>query len=214
MLGEAPMNNIPHSPRTTFNPEGRAPTVHESAFIHPMAVLVGDVIIGSHVMVAPFASIRADEGTPFHIGAGSNVQDGVVMHALESTGSHLMKNTFEVHGKRYSVYIGERVSLAHQCQVHGPALVEDDSFIGMQSFVFRSRIGKGSVVEPGAKVIGVTVPAGRFVPAGTVINDQKAADDLPAIDEGYSLRALNADVVRVNTELAQSYNREAEKLRS
>ncbi|MBN1282169.1 MAG: carbonic anhydrase [Proteobacteria bacterium] len=206
MIVEPPMTNITSNPATSFNPRGRGPSVHRTAFVHPMACVIGDVIVGANVMVAPFASLRADEGTPFHIGAGSNVQDGVVIHALESTGSHAEKNTCEVHGKRYSVYIGERVSLAHQCQIHGPCLIEDDCFVGMGSFVFRSSLGRGSVIEPGAMVMGVVVPSGRYVPAGAVLREQGRADDLPKIDAAYPLRSLNAEVVRVNIELARAYN--------
>ena len=173
-----------------------------------MAVVIGDVEICAEVMVAPFVSIRADEGSPFHIGAKSDVQDGVIMHALETDGEYFQRNTLEVKGKRYAIFIGERVSLAHQCQIHGPALVEDSCFIGMQAFVFKSQIGEGSVVEPCAKVIGVEVPKGRYVPAGAVIKDQSKADDLPVIDENYPLKDLNAEVVKVNNELATAYKKE------
>jgi len=199
------MKNVAANPVTAFNAVSRQPSISGTAFVHPMACVIGDVIIGAHVMVAPLASVRADEGTPFHIGAGSNVQDGVIMHALESTGDHLEANTYEVHGKRYAIYVGERVSLAHQCQIHGPALVEDDCFIGMQAFVFRSRVGRGSVIEPGARLMGVEVPAGRYVEAGRTVSTQGEADDLRPIDEGYPLKALNAEVVRVNCELARAY---------
>jgi len=198
------MKNIRPNPETSFNPDSAEPRIYPTAYIHPLAAVIGDVEIGAEVMVAPGASIRADEGTPFFIGKRANVQDGVVIHALETNGNG--KNTFDVGGRNYSVYVGERVSLAHQCQIHGPAVVEEDSFVGMQAFIFKSRIGRGSVVEPGAKVMGVTVGQAKYVPAGRVIREQREADDLPAIDENYPLRALNAEVVKVNVELARAYN--------
>lgn len=200
------MNHIRSNPETSFNERSREPRIYPTAYVHPLAAVIGDVQIGAEVMVAPGASIRADEGTPFFIGNRSNVQDGVVMHALETGGRHQGQNVFEVGGGRYAIYIGERVSLAHQCQVHGPSVVENDCFIGMQAFVFRSVVGRGSVVEPGAKLMGVRVGQARYVPAGSIVRTQAEADALPDIDEDYPLRALNAEVVMVNVELARAYH--------
>lgn len=202
------MKNIYKNPVCSFSEVSKAPKIDDSAYIHPMAVVVGDVHIGKSVMVAPFASIRCDEGTPFYIGDGSNVQDGVVFHALETFGEHLEANTFDVGGERYAIFVGKNVSLAHQCQLHGPVVIEDETFVGMQSFVFRSQVGKGCVIEPGAKVIGVNIESGRYVAAGRIIDTQKLADGLPEITDDYPNRNLNAGVVEVNAELASAYNKD------
>ena len=196
---------------TSFNPDVNLPRFRETAFVDPMASIIGDVQLGAGVYVAPFASIRADEGQPIAIGEESNVQDGVVLHALETEahGMPVPNRTYVVEGKQYAVYVGKRVSLAHQSQVHGPARVDDDVFVGMQALVFKSWIGRGTVVEPGARVIGVIVPPGRYVPAGTVLTDQKLADKLPEITEEYPFRGLNEAVVHVNTSFAESYGRAA-----
>ena len=67
----------------------------------------------------------------------------------------LPENEVEVDGKPHSVYIGDRVSLAYQSpQVHGPAKVGNDTFVGMQALVFRAELGNRVVVEPGAKTSG------------------------------------------------------------
>ncbi len=199
------MNHIAPNPVTSFRPESISPCIDPSAFVHSLAAVIGDVTVGAEVFVAPGASLRADEGSPFFFGARCNVQDGVIAHALETHGEHFEQNTFEVEGKRYAIFVGKQVSLAHQCQLHGPVVVEDDAFIGMQAFLFRSRVGRGCVVEPGARLIGVTVAPGRYVSAGMVVATQEAADALGVIDETYPLRALNAGVVEVNTELARAY---------
>lgn len=192
---------------TGFNPDVNTPTFDPSSFVDPMASVIGDVAIGAEVFVAPFASIRGDEGQPVSIGAASNVQDGVVIHALETTahGKALPGRTYEVDGVPYAVYVGKRVSLAHQSQIHGPARIDDEVFVGMQALVFKAWIGRGSVVEPGARVVGVTVGPGRYVPAGTVLTDQVAADRLPLITETYAFRDLNEAVVHVNTSFAKGY---------
>ncbi len=193
---------------TDFNAEVDTPRVAGTAYVDRLASVIGNVELGERVFVAPLASVRGDEGQPIHVGAHSNVQDGVVIHGLETehAGAPNAQNTYEVDGQAWSVYVGERVSLAHQSQVHGPAWVEDDAFVGMQALVFKARVGKGCVIEPAAKVIGVNIPPGRYVPAGAVIATQAAADALPEITFSYGLKDLNEGVVHVNTSLADAYS--------
>ncbi|MGB4269004.1 MAG: carbonic anhydrase [Spirochaetota bacterium] len=185
------------------------PVVDETAYVHPLAAVIGNVIIGKHVMVAPFASVRGDEGQPIFVGDDSNVQDGVIIHALETehNGHAIEKNLVEANGGKYAVYIGSRVSLAHQVQIHGPAYVGDSSFIGMQSLVFKAKVGKNCVVEPKSLIMGVTIPDGRYVPAGSVIKTQNDADALPVIDVNYPFKSLNDGVIHVNVSLAEGYRK-------
>lgn len=190
--------NIMPNPVTSFTPQKRLPNIMPNTAIHPQASVIGQVIISPDVNVAPFASIRGDEGTPIYIGRGTNVQDGVVIHGL--------KHGRVTHDNReFSVYIGENTSLAHQAQVHGPAKIGNNVFAGMQSFVYKSEIGDNVVIEPTAKVIGVKVAPNRYVPAGEVIKTQEQADKLPVIDENYANKHMNEEVVEVNKELAHSY---------
>jgi carbonic anhydrase/acetyltransferase-like protein (isoleucine patch superfamily) len=84
--------------------------------------------------------------------------------------------------------------------------VGNDSFIGMQALVFKAEIGDRVVVEPGAKIIGVKIESGRYVPTGAVITKQSDADALPKITDDYPFKSLNEAVVHVNTQLADGYN--------
>ncbi|MEW6191775.1 MAG: carbonic anhydrase [Bacillota bacterium] len=200
--------NIRPNVVTSFNPTAEAPVIAEDAYVDPMASVIGNVEIGPKVYVAPFASVRGDEGQPIYVGEGSNIQDGVVLHALETeeNGEAVEKNLVEYGGKKYAVYVGKHVSLAHQAQVHGPALVDDGTFIGMQALIFKAQVGKGCVVEPGARLLnGVKVPDGRYVPAGTVVTTQEQADNLPKITDDYPLKNLNQGVLHVNEQLAEGY---------
>jgi carbonic anhydrase/acetyltransferase-like protein (isoleucine patch superfamily) len=188
-----------HTPKT----EARAQQAHagvsdaarvaKSAQVDAAARVSGGVEIGENVFVAPLASVRGDEGQPIHLGAQSNVQDGAVIHGLAT------EPGYEVEGRTWSVYVGERVSIAPQAQVHAPAWIEDGVFVGMQALVWKARVGQGCVIEPGAKVIGVNVPPGRYVPAGAVITTQSAADGLPEITFSYGLKDLNDGVVGAHT---------------
>src|SRR5690606_10213554 len=61
--------------------DGITPVVHPTAYVHPSAVLIGDVIIGAGVYVGALASLRGDFGRII-MGAGSNVQDSCVIHGV------------------------------------------------------------------------------------------------------------------------------------
>lgn len=208
-VAESEASNIQANPITPWNPEPTSPVIDPTAYIHSQASIIGNVTIGADVMVSPMASVRSDEGMPIFVGSESNIQDGVVLHGLETIdeeGEPVEKNLVEVDGKKYSVYIGERVSLAHQSQVHGPAYVGNDTFIGMQAFVFKAHVGNDCVLEPTSAVIGVTIPDGRYVPAGTTVTTQAEADKLPEITDDYAYKHTNEAVVYVNVNLAEGYN--------
>ena len=192
---------------TDFSSKVCDPVIDPTAYVHPLAAVIGNVILGKNVMVSPLASVRGDEGQPLFVGDNANVQDGVVIHALETemNGQTIEKNLYEVEGKKYAAYVGSRVSLAHQVQIHGPAVVLDDTFVGMKSLVFKSFVGRNCVIEPGCILMGVTVADGRYVPAGSVIKTQEQADKLPVVTEDYPFRTLNKGVVHVNTALAKGY---------
>lgn len=194
---------------TDFCQKEYMPQIDPSAFIHPLSAIIGHTFVGRRVMVSPFASIRGDEGQPIFVGDESNVQDGVILHALETeeNGHPIEANLVEADGKKYSVYVGKRVSLAHQVQIHGPAYVGDDTFVGMKTLVFKAKVENNCVIEPGCIIMGVSVPSGRYVPAGTVLKTQKDAQNLPEITDDYPLKDLNKGVVHVNTHLADGYNK-------
>lgn len=193
--------------KTDFNEKVSEPVIGSGTFVHPLAAVMGNVILGNNVMVAPTACVRGDEGQPLHVGDDTNIQDGVVIHALETEldGKPVEKNQVEVSGKKYAVYVGSRVSLAHQVQIHGPAVVMDDTFVGMKALVFKSLIGKNCVIEPGVILMGVKVAGGRFVPVGSVIKTQAEADALPLITADYPLKDMNKGVLHVNKALAKGY---------
>ncbi|MEA1984524.1 MAG: carbonic anhydrase [Euryarchaeota archaeon] len=208
MSNRATPPNITANPITSWNKTPTLPVIDDTAYIHPQATVIGEVRIGRDVMVCPHASIRADEGTPIHVGEQSNVQDGVILHGLEtldSVGKEIPPNIMEFEEGYYSIYIGERVSLAHQSQIHGPALIGDDTFVGMQAFVFKARVGNQCVLEPGSRIIGVDISPGRYVPSGAVVTSQEEADMLPEVRPEYPYRNTNEAVVKVNIELARGY---------
>lgn len=195
------LNNLFKTPITGYNQVESEPKINSTAFIHPNSCIIGDVIIDKNVLVAPFASIRADEGTPIYIGPNSNIQDNVVIHGL-------IDQMVEVNSNKYSVWIGENVSVAHQAMVHGPSIVGNNVFVGLQSLIFKAIIEDNVVIEHGARVINVRIPSGKYVPAGEVIKYQHQVDNLPLITADYPYKDFNASVVNVNTQLTLGYSKQ------
>lgn len=168
-----------------------------TSFVHPQAALIGKVVLGEHVHIAAGSSVRADEGAPFFIGSNSNVQDGVVIHALK-------ERKVLVAGEEWAVYVGNRVSIAHDALVHGPCYVGDDTFIGFKAVVHDSVVGSHCFIGIGAVVVGVEIPDGRLVPHGRIVDTQDAVDALPVVTDVH--KEFNEDVVEVNRGLARAYH--------
>jgi SulP family sulfate permease len=171
-----------------------------SAFVHQSASVIGRVVLGEHVHIAAKSSIRADEGSPFFIGSNSNIQDGVVIHALK-------ERWINVGGEDWAVYIGDSVSVAHQALIHGPCFIGDRTFIGFKSVVHDSVVGAHCYIGIGAIVVGVEIPEGRYVPHGAVVDTLEKAERLPIVTDAHT--EFNEDVVGVNRGLAAAYRKQA-----
>lgn len=174
------------------------PKIHPTAYVHPAATVIGWVEIGREVNVAADTSVRADEGAPFYIGARSNIQDGVVMHALK-------EKWVRVDGRQWAIWIGEDCSLAHQALVHGPSMIGDRTFIGFKAIVHDSIVGAGCFISHNALVVGVEIPPGKLVPSGWVVDSPEKVKQLPNVAGAHS--HFNEDVVQVNRGLVMAYAR-------
>ncbi|OAB59369.1 carbon dioxide concentrating mechanism protein CcmM [Phormidium willei BDU 130791] len=186
------------NPPTPWDQDLEAPQIHNSDYVHPRATLIGDVRLEANVLIAPGTSIRADEGSPFHIGANTNIQDGVVIHGLEEgrvTGDD---------GELYSVWIGRNTCITHMALIHGPAYVGDDGFVGFRSTVFNAKLGDGCIVMMHALIQDVEIPPGKYIPSGAVITTPQAAERLP--DANDSDRHFSEHVVQVNQDLLAGYH--------
>ncbi len=136
-----------------FTVDGRRPSVDPAAWIAPNAVLAGAVTVAAGAGVWYTAVLRADLDT-ISIGAGSNIQDGTIVHADPG----------------FPAVIGAGVSVGHRAVLHG-CTVEDDCLIGMGAVVLNgARIGAGSLVSPGSRVAGLPAQVRRPLTA-----DEQAA---------------------------------------
>lgn len=109
--------------------EGLIPVVHPSAYVHPSAVLIGDVIVGEGVYIGPLASLRGDYGRLI-LKARANLQDGCIMHGYCDT----------------DTIVGEAGHIGHGAILHG-CVIGRDALVGMNSVIMdRAVIGDESIV--------------------------------------------------------------------
>lgn len=133
--------------------EGKRPVIADSCFIHPQAVIIGDVKMGENCFVGAGAVIRGDYGRVV-IGDGCNVQENCVIHSEPET----------------SAILEDNVLVGHGAVVHGPCLLKTYSTVGMMALVSSGcELGRESLLA-----------AGSILPPGRVIPDRKLALGNPA----------------------------------
>ncbi|MEJ2249067.1 MAG: gamma carbonic anhydrase family protein [Candidatus Lokiarchaeota archaeon] len=125
------------SPRT-----GKKPKIHDSVFIAPNAVIIGDVELEEGVNIWFGAILRGDWGS-IRIGKNTSIQENVTIH-------------IEI-GE--SVKVGANCIVGHHAMIHGPCEVEDGCIVGIGSKVLHnSKLGKGSILGAGAVLLHKEIP--------------------------------------------------------
>lgn len=141
--------------------DGVVPVIDPTAFVHPSAVIIGDVIIGPGVYVAPCASLRGDLGRII-IGAGSNIQDSVVVHGFPSADTLIEDNGHIGHGA-----IIHACTLRRNVLVGMNAVVMDFAEVGESSFISASAfVPAKSVIPARSLVVGVPAKVVRLLTDG------------------------------------------------
>jgi len=126
--------------------KGFIPVVDSSSYIHPLAVLIGNVIIGKNVYIGPGAVLRGDWGK-IEVEDGCNVQENCVIHMFPGTTVRLRQNAHVGHG----------------AVIHGAEL-QENCLIGMNSVIMDdAQIGKNTII--GALSF---VPAKEVIPADSL----------------------------------------------
>jgi phenylacetic acid degradation protein len=140
--------------------DGLTPVIDPSAYVHPSAVLIGDVIVGAGCYVGPCASLRADFGR-IVLHAGANVQDTCVVHGFPFADTVVEEEGHIGHG-----------AVLHACVVRRGALV------GINAVVMdEAEIGEQAIVAACAFVrAGMKVPA-RWLASGMPARNQRALSE-------------------------------------
>ena len=120
---------------TCYSIDGLTPVVHPTAYVHPSAVLIGDVIVGPHCYIGPLAALRGDFGR-IVLEEGANLQDTCVMHGFPASDTVVQRNGHVGHG-----------AVLHGC------VVGEDALIGMNAVILdNARIAPRCIVSAGALV--------------------------------------------------------------
>ena len=115
--------------------DGIRPVVHPSSYVHPEAVLIGDVQIGPDCYIAPLASLRGDFGRVL-IGQGANVQDGCTAHAFPGMDVVVERNGHIGHGAiLHGCVIGENALVGMNAVVMDGAQIGRAALVAAQSLV-------------------------------------------------------------------------------
>ena len=123
----------------------KLPHISSEAFIAPTAAVIGDVTVAAGANIWFNCVLRGDVNS-IRVGAGTNIQDGTVVHVTRA---------------RHATEIGAGVTVGHMALIHG-CVLEDGCFVGMTAAVM-----DGCVVESGAMVAaGALLTPGKRVPAG------------------------------------------------
>ena len=130
-----------------FAIDGIVPVVDPTAFVHPTAVLIGDVIVGPGCYVGPCASLRGDFGRLI-LEAGANLQDTCVMHGFPGT----------------DTVVGEDGHIGHGAVLHG-CRIGRNALVGMNAVIMDNAvIGEATIVAACAFVkAGANIPARSLV---------------------------------------------------
>jgi len=133
--------------------EEKTPVLDPSCFVHPDAILIGDVTIGKHCFIGAGAVLRGDYGS-IVISDGANVQENCTLHAQPGS----------------VAFIGANVDVGHGCIIHGPCAIGSNVTIGMGSTICDNcQIGDNCFIG-----------AGSVLPSKLVIPDGKLAFGNPA----------------------------------
>ena len=128
------------------------PQIHPDAFVHPEAVVIGNVVIGSESSIWPSTVLRGDSGL-ISIGNQTSVQDGTVIHCTE----------------KHDTLIGSRCVIGHNAHMEG-CTVEDDVLIGSGSVMLHRVLVKSRAI----------VAAGAVLRDDTLVPNNALAYGVPA----------------------------------
>ena len=129
---------------------GVTPVVDPTAFVHPSAVLIGDVLVGAGCYIGPAASLRGDFGR-IEIRAGANMQDGCVAHGFPGTDTVVEEDGHIGHGAiLHSCIVGRNALIGMNAVVNDNAVIGESAIVAAMAFV-----KAGMVVPPRTLVAGV-----------------------------------------------------------
>jgi len=153
----------------------RTPSIHPDAFIHPDAVVIGDVRVGAESSVWPGAVLRGDYGTVI-VGERTSIQDGAVVHAVAA----------------FPTVIGSDCVVGHLAHLEG-CVVSNGALVGSGSIVLhQAEVHEGATVGAGAVVRNRMVVPENALAVGVPATIRADQSDPSAIEASAALYVANA----------------------
>jgi len=180
--------------------DGVTPVIHPTAYVHPTAVLIGDVIIGPRCYVGPGACLRGDFGRLI-MEEGSNLQDTCVVHGFPGSDTVIEVDGHVGHGAViHGARIGRNALVGMNAVVMDGAVIGESSIVAAMSFV-----KTGMQVPPRSLVMGMPAKVARSLSdeeikwksKGTAEYQQLAVRCLEGMQEVTALTEVEADRKRV-----------------
>lgn len=169
------------------------PVVHETAFVHPLAAVTGDVIIGKDVYVGPGAAIRGDWGR-IVIEDGCNVQENCTIHMFPGITITLKENAHIGHGAIvHGAQIGKNVLVGMNAVIMDNAEIGDECIVGALAFVkSKDRFDSRSLIvgNPAKKIKDVSDEMIRWKTKGTELYQQLPKELYGSLKECEPLRKV------------------------
>ena len=175
--------------------KGFIPVVPEDTYVHPQAVLIGNVILGHGCYIGPGASLRGDFGK-IEVGDGANVQDNCIIHSFPGRGAVVEQDGHIGHGAiLHGCIVGRNSLVGMNAVIMDGVDVGAESIVGAQAFV-----RGGTIVPPRSMVVGAPAKVLRAVSEkeiewktrGTAEYQQLARDCLAGMTPVKPLTAVEA----------------------
>ena len=164
--------------------KGFVPVIPEDTFVHPQAMLIGNVILGHGCYIGPGASLRGDFGR-IVVGDGANVQDNCILHSFPGRDAVVEPDGHIGHGAiLHGCTIGQNALVGMNAVIMDGVILGAESIVGAQAFVRGETVvpPRSMVVGSPAKVIReVTEKEVAWKTRGTAEYQQLARDCLAGL---------------------------------
>jgi len=162
---------------------GKKPQIHDSVYLAPNVVIIGDVQIEEGCNIWFGVLIRGDVGT-IKIGKNTSIQDNTTIHTAKGT----------------TTIIGENCIISHHCMIHGPTEISYGCLVGIASRVLQnSKLGEGCIVGEGALLRNKEIPPNSYIVG---IPAEKKSD---LTEPGKPLGAVYADMYVENGQIYKEF---------
>ncbi|MBC7901968.1 MAG: transferase hexapeptide repeat family protein [Gemmatimonadaceae bacterium] len=159
--------------------KGLIPVVHETSFVHPLASVTGNVIIGRNVYIGPGAAVRGDWGKII-IENGCNVQENCTIHMFPGVTVILQESAHIGHGAIiHGANIGRNCLIGMNAVIMDNVILGDECIVGALSFIKSGEIFEARSLiagTPAKKIKEVSNEMIKWKTAGTALYQQLPAD--------------------------------------